>query len=103
MDIRFHDRTQYDVKVAQMISDYIILHGQVKNLAIKHLEKLGQNKSKEFLDDLKNLLDKKTKSKKRGSVVNGKKKIKDDSNEGIEENKSKFISNRKYKNLFEGR
>jgi NTE family protein len=103
VDIRFHDRTQYDVKVAQMISDYVILHGQVKNLAIKHLEKFGQNESKDFLDDLKNLLDKKTKSKKRGSVVNGKKKIKDDSNEGIEENKSKFISNRKYKDLFEGR
>ncbi len=48
-------------------------------------------------------MDKKTKSKKRGSVINGKKKIKDDSNEGIEENKSKFISNRKYKDLFEGR
>jgi len=46
MDIRFHDRTQYDVKVAQLISDYNILYGQVKNLAIKHLEKLGQNKSK---------------------------------------------------------
>ncbi len=24
IDIRFHDRTQYDVKVAQLISDYII-------------------------------------------------------------------------------
>jgi NTE family protein len=38
MDIRFHDRTQYDVKVAQLISDYNILYGQVKNLAIKHLK-----------------------------------------------------------------
>jgi len=32
MDIRFHDRTQYDVKVAQLISDYNILYGQVKTL-----------------------------------------------------------------------
>ena len=49
VDIRFHDRTQYDVKVAQLISDYVILHGQVKNLAITHLEKSGQNKSDAFL------------------------------------------------------
>ncbi len=48
-------------------------------------------------------MDKKTKSKKRGSVVNGKKRIINDSNEGSEENKSKFISDRKYKDLFEGR
>ncbi len=34
--------------------------------------------------------------------MNGKKRIKDDGNEGNEENKSKFISDRKY-NLFEGR
>jgi NTE family protein len=34
IDIRFHDRTRYDVKVAEMISDYLILHGQLKNLAI---------------------------------------------------------------------
>jgi NTE family protein len=34
IDIRFHDRTLYDVKVARMTSDYLILHGQLKNLAI---------------------------------------------------------------------
>jgi hypothetical protein len=65
MDIRFHDRTQYDVKVAQLISDYNILYGQVKNLAIKHLEKLGQNKSKEFLEDLKEIRNKEPKKSSR--------------------------------------
>ncbi len=100
VDIRFHDRTQYDIKVAQLISDYVILHGQVKNLAIKHLEKSGQNKSNAFLEDLKNLLNTQiAKSTKRGVI--SKKNIKqfnDDSG-----NNNKFTSNRKYKDIIEGR
>jgi hypothetical protein len=97
IDIRFHDRTEYDVKVAQLISDYVILHGQVKNLAIKHLEKIGTNKSKDFLYDLENLLNTKmTKSTKRGSMP--KKTSKDDNS-----NSNKSASNRKYKDIVEGR
>jgi NTE family protein len=110
MNIRFHDRTQYDVKVAQLISDYIILHGQVKNLAIKHLEKLGPNKSKEFLEDLKEILDKKTtKSKKRVGLIHHKKKKKEKDNEmnfDYEDNDDyhqSIKSNRKYKDIIEGR
>jgi NTE family protein len=37
LDIRFHDKTRYDIKVSEMITDYIILHGQMKNLALKHI------------------------------------------------------------------
>ena len=111
MDIRFHDRTQYDIKVAQLISDYIILHGQVKNLAIKHLEKLGQNKSKEFLEDLQEILNKKiAKSQKRGGSSNLIQYTKennqyynidddDDDDDGVHQT----ISNRKYKEIIEGR
>jgi hypothetical protein len=81
VDIEFHDRTQYDIKIAQTISDYVILHGQVKSFAIKHLEKLGQNKSIAFLDDLENLLNTKIgKSSKRGGVLSKKNMNKDDNN-----------------------
>ena len=37
LEIRFHDKTTYDVKVAEMITDYLILHGQMKNLAEKYI------------------------------------------------------------------
>jgi hypothetical protein len=98
VDIRFHDRTQYDVKVAQMISDYIILHGQVKNLAVKHLEKLGPNKSKEFTDELENMLSTTVaKSTKRGATPEQVTK-----KDGIVNNR-KLASNRKYKDIVEGR
>jgi NTE family protein len=111
MDIRFHDRTQYDIKVAQLISDYIILYGQVRNLALKHLEKFGPNKSKEFIDDLENILNKKiAKSKKRGIPIHGKKNEKeierkqDNSNDyDYEDNNDQTFSNRKYKDIIEGR
>jgi NTE family protein len=42
IDIRL-DRTRYDVKVAEMISDYLILHGQLKNLAIKCINGLADD------------------------------------------------------------
>jgi len=110
MDIRFHDRTQYDVKVAQLISDYNILYGQVKNLAIKHLEKLGQNKSKEFLEDLKEILNKKTtKSQTRAAGLTRHKKKKNGEHNGMnfdyEDNYEyqSIKSNRKYKDIIEGR
>lgn len=43
IDIRFHDRTRYDVKVAEIVSDYLILHGQLKNLAIKCINTLAED------------------------------------------------------------
>ena len=43
IDIRFHDKTKYDVKVAKLISDYLILHGQLKNLAIKYINILADD------------------------------------------------------------
>ncbi len=43
IDIRFHDRTRYDVKVAELVSDYLILHGQLKNLAIKCINTLADD------------------------------------------------------------
>ena len=43
IDIRFHDRTRYEVKVAEIISDYLILHGQLKNLAIKCISILAED------------------------------------------------------------
>jgi NTE family protein len=49
IDIRFHDRTRYDVKVAKMISDYLILHGQLKNLAIKCINALADDDIKKGL------------------------------------------------------
>lgn len=51
IDIRFHDRTRYDVKVAEIISDYLILHGQLKNLAIKCINTLADDDIKRGLQD----------------------------------------------------
>jgi NTE family protein len=51
IDIRFHDRTRYDVKVAEMISDYLILHGQLKNLAIKCISTIADGDIKKGLQE----------------------------------------------------
>jgi NTE family protein len=69
IDIRFHDRTKYDVKVADMISDYLILYGQIKNLAFKHLSKYGKDEINQFEKEINDILDKKkAKSKKRNKA-----------------------------------
>jgi NTE family protein len=60
IDIKFHDRTKYDVKVAEMTTDYIELIEQLINIAYKHAEY-----DSAFKADLEKLLNKKTKSKKR--------------------------------------
>jgi predicted acylesterase/phospholipase RssA len=57
MDIRFHDRTRYDVKVAEIVSDYLILHGQLKNLAIKCINRLAED-DKEKAIAMQNRFDK---------------------------------------------
>jgi hypothetical protein len=90
VDIRFHDRTQYDVVVAQMITDYLILNGQVKNLALKYLAKSGKKEllesfSKELEEDL--LGKKDATSRSRGGL--------------LKENDN--IKKRKYRDLVEGR
>jgi NTE family protein len=61
IDIKFHDRTKYDIKVAEMTTDYIKLIEQLVNVAYKHAEH-----DEAFKDDLDKLLnEKKTVSKKR--------------------------------------
>jgi predicted HTH domain antitoxin len=65
LDIRFHDRTNYDVKIANMVSDYIILFGQIKNLALQRLSKYGKDEIDGFQRELEDILDRETKSDKR--------------------------------------
>jgi predicted acylesterase/phospholipase RssA len=60
IDIKFHDRTNYDVKVAEMTTDYLELIEQLINIGYKHAEY-----DSAFNADLKKLLDEKTRSKKR--------------------------------------
>jgi NTE family protein len=60
IDIKFHDRTKYDVKVAEMTTDYIELVEQLINIGYKHAEY-----DSAFKADLEKLLNEKTKSKKR--------------------------------------
>lgn len=69
LDIRFHDKTKYDKKVAEMITDYLILHGQIKNLAMKYIDPFDKSKVKDFEKDYEKLLedDKQTHSSKRSA------------------------------------
>jgi NTE family protein len=67
LDIRLHDKTKYDKKVAEMTTDYLILHGQIKNLALKYIDPFDKSKVEDFEKDYKNLLedDRQTHSSKR--------------------------------------
>ena len=66
LDIRFHDKTKYDKKVAEMTTDYLILHGQIKNLARKHIGLFDKDKIKAFEDEYDEILNNtKTHSSKR--------------------------------------
>ncbi|HZD36831.1 MAG TPA: hypothetical protein VE130_16620, partial [Nitrososphaeraceae archaeon] len=67
LDIRFHDKTRYDIKVSEMITDYIILHGQMKNLALKHIGRFDRDKIREFEDEYQSLLGGLTHSHKRSN------------------------------------
>src|SRR5215210_369941 len=60
IDIKFHDRTKYDVKVAEMTTDYLELIEKLINIGYKHAED-----DSVFKADLEKLLNEKTKSKKR--------------------------------------
>ena len=57
LDIRFHDKTKYDKKVAEMTTDYLILHGQIKNLALKYIDPFDKSKVEDFEKDYKKLLE----------------------------------------------
>jgi hypothetical protein len=50
-----------------MITDYIILHGQMKNLALKHIDIFDKNMIREFEDEYRSLLGGLTHSHKRSS------------------------------------
>ena len=66
LDIRFHDKTKYDKKVAEMTTDYLILHGQLKNLARKHIGLFDKDKIEAFEKEYNEILDNtKTHSSKR--------------------------------------
>ena len=60
IDIKFHDRTKYDVKVAEMTTDYLELIEKLINIGYKHAEQ-----DSAFNTDLEKVLNEKTKSKKR--------------------------------------
>jgi NTE family protein len=66
LEIRFHDKTTYDVKVAEMITDYLILHGQMKNLAEKYIGVYDESqKMQDFRREYQNLLNGMTHSQER--------------------------------------
>jgi NTE family protein len=69
LDIRFHDKTKYDKKVAEMTTDYLILHGQIKNLALKYIDPFDKSKVEDFEKEYKKLLedDRQTHSSKRSA------------------------------------
>jgi NTE family protein len=69
LDIRFHDKTKYDKKVAEIITDYLILHGQIKNLALKYVDPFDKSKVKDFEKEYEKLLadDRQTHSSKRNA------------------------------------
>jgi NTE family protein len=59
-DILYHDKTEYDQKVALLVTDYIDLAKQIRNIALDHID---GNKENPFQDDLKKFLEKNAKSK----------------------------------------
>jgi NTE family protein len=66
VDISFHDRTSYDVKVAEMTTDYINLSRQLQELVNEAKNKIRDSKDKDTIDTkLKNLLSTETKSRRR--------------------------------------
>ncbi|HEY9387143.1 MAG TPA: patatin-like phospholipase family protein [Nitrososphaeraceae archaeon] len=72
VDISFHDRTSYDIKVAEMTTDYINLSRQLQELVNEAKSKIRDSKDKDTIDTkLKNLLSAETKSRRR----NGKRRL----------------------------
>ena len=66
IDIRFHDRTPYDIKVAKMTTDYIDLSKQLRDLVKEAAGKIKDPKERKTIEDnLGRILLKKTKSRRR--------------------------------------
>ena len=66
VDIRFHDRTSYDIKVAEMTTDYINLSRQLEELVNEAKSKIPDSNNKKTIDTkLNNLLSTETKSRRR--------------------------------------
>jgi hypothetical protein len=63
LDLILNDKTDYDQKVADIVSDYIRLFQKTKDLALKSIK--GQNEKKAFQTELDKLKEEKTKSKHR--------------------------------------
>jgi hypothetical protein len=60
IDVKFHDRTRYDVRLAEIATDYVEFIEQLESLALKHSEE-----DEDFKQDYQVLLDKVTRSKTR--------------------------------------
>jgi hypothetical protein len=66
IDIRFHDRTPYDIKVAEMTTDYVDLSRQLLELVNEAKNKIPDSTDKNTIDTkLKTLLSKETTSRRR--------------------------------------
>jgi NTE family protein len=63
IDIKFHDRTNYDIQAAHTTTDYIDLTKAIIDLALKHT-----NNSSAFQSDLKSILNLQTRSKGRNRM-----------------------------------
>jgi NTE family protein len=59
-DILYHDKTEYDQKVAALVTDYIDLARKIRNIAINHLD---EDKKNSFEKDLNDFLNKEATSK----------------------------------------
>ena len=63
-DIRFHDKTEYDQKVATLVTDYITYIDKIGDLAIRAINKTGNSKE-DLKDEFNDLLKHKGLSTKR--------------------------------------
>jgi hypothetical protein len=62
IDIKFHDRTEYDLKVAEMTTDYIDIIKELRDIA--HDRELPKQARQILSKKIKDNLDKDAKSKK---------------------------------------
>jgi len=77
LDIRFHDKTKYDKKVAEMTTDYLILHGQIRNLALKYIDPFNKSKVEDFEKDYQKLLEDNTQTHSSKRSASEERKFKD--------------------------
>jgi NTE family protein len=62
IDIRFHDRTRYDLKVAEMTTDHIDIFKELRDIA--HDRELPKQARQMLSKKIKDILNKDAKSKK---------------------------------------